>query len=93
LLSKGNRDLHTTRSLEIPALGGLLCAERTSEHLDMYLEGQEALFWNNAEECAMLCHSMLTNESSRKSIAEFGRQRVMLNGHYNEKVLEGILCV
>src|ERR1039458_4341078 len=51
LLSWGNRDLHTTRSVEIPALGALLCAERTAEHTDMYEEGKEALFWKDAQEC------------------------------------------
>ena len=40
LLSKGNEDLHTTRSLEIPAMGVLLCAERTSDHLAMYEDGR-----------------------------------------------------
>ena len=43
LLSKGNEDLHTTRSLEIPAIGTLFCAERTSEHLAMYEDGEEAV--------------------------------------------------
>jgi hypothetical protein len=90
-LSKGNRDLHTTRSLEIPALGGLLCAERTSEHLDMYSEGQEALFWSNAEECAAMCKLALADENKREAIAAAGHMRVISNGHYNEKVLEGLL--
>src|SRR5579871_207287 len=55
LLSKGNRDLHTRRSLEVPALGSLLCAERTSEHEQLYQDGEDAVLWGNAAECATLC--------------------------------------
>jgi hypothetical protein len=36
LLSAENQDLHTTRSLEIPAIGTLLCGERTDDHLALY---------------------------------------------------------
>ncbi len=91
LLSKENRDLHTTRSLEIPALGSLLCAERTNEHLAMYNEGQEALFWKDAEECASICRIALANGSRRQAIAKAGQQRVKHNGHYNEMILASIL--
>jgi spore maturation protein CgeB len=91
LLSKGNRDLHTTRSLEIPALGGLLCAERTSEHSAMYVEGVEALFWRDAVECAAKCQFALENEDRRSSLARSGRLRVASNGGYNEAVLASIL--
>ena len=38
LLSKGNRDLQTTRSLENPYAGGPLCAQRTSERLALYVK-------------------------------------------------------
>ena len=92
LLSKGNRDLHTTRSLEIPALGSLLCAERTVEHLTMYNEGEEALFWDGAEECAAMCKLALGNEGRRQSIASAGHQRIRRNGHYNETILAGVLA-
>ncbi len=91
LLSKENRDLHTTRSLEIPALGGLLCAERTSEHIAMYNEGQEAVFWNDAEECAEMCRFALSDENRRQAIAQSGHLRVKKNGHYNEAILTTIL--
>lgn len=91
LLSKENRDLHTTRSLEIPAIGGLLCAERTKEHVMMYEEGKEALFWKDAEECAAMCKLALSDELRRKTIAMAGEQRIKNNGHYNEMILANIL--
>jgi len=91
LVSKGNRDLHTTRSSEIPALGSLLCAERTADHLQMYEEGKEALFWSNADECAAMCHYALENDDRRQAIAVAGKARLSRNGHYNEHVLEQII--
>jgi spore maturation protein CgeB len=63
LLSKGNRDRHTTRSFEIPAIGGLLCAERTDEHCQSYKEGVEAVFWDDAEECIEQCRRLLKDDA------------------------------
>jgi spore maturation protein CgeB len=91
LLSKGNRDLHTQRSLEIPALGGLLCAERTAEHVAMYEEDSEALFWADPEECAEKCSYALSHEEARLQIAAAGHRRVRSNEHYNEPILRAIL--
>jgi spore maturation protein CgeB len=91
LLSKGNRDLHTTRSLEIPALGGLLCAERTAEHLQMYKEGEEALFWSSAQECAAVCLEVLHDDAKRIRIAAAGHARSIINGNRNELVMKAII--
>jgi hypothetical protein len=91
LLSKGNRDMHTRRSVEIPALGGLLCAERTAEHLTLYDEGQEAVFWSDAEECASQCLRLLADESRRLQIARQGHQRAKRNNLYNEPMLKAVI--
>jgi len=91
LLSKGNRDLHTTRSIEIPALGALLCAERTTEHLQMYEEGKEAIFWKDADECAEKCMMLLKNPRLRKEIAQRGHERCRKNNYYNEPTLSKII--
>jgi len=91
LVSKGNRDLHTTRSLEIPALGGLLCAERTSEHLVMYNDGIEVLLWSNVDECAEKCRYALEDESRRQKIAEAGHLRYLSNRHANQDIMDALL--
>lgn len=91
LVSKGNRDQHTTRTMEVPALGALLCAERTIEHRSLYAERQEALFWSDSEECAAMCRYALEDEERRLAIAAAGRERLRKNGHYNQQVLAQIL--
>ncbi len=92
LLSKGNRDLHTQRSLEIPYLGTLLLAERTSEHQALYREDKEAVFWSNAEECAAKCKALLDDDEHRNQIAAAGYERCLAEGHANENVISRILA-
>jgi spore maturation protein CgeB len=91
LLSKGNRNLHTSRSVEIPALGGLFCAERTSEHLALYEDGREAVFWDNAAECAAQCQRLLADEPLRRDIAHRGHERALRNNLFNEPLMAAIL--
>jgi spore maturation protein CgeB len=91
LLSKGNRDLTTQRSFEIPHLGGVLCAERTSEHSALYREDEEAVFWDSPEECVAKCTTLLENEHFRKRLAMNGRCRCLQNRTTNEYVMARIL--
>jgi hypothetical protein len=92
LLSKGNRDMSTTRSFEIPHLGGVLCAERTPEHLLLYREDAEAVFWSSPEECAEKCGRLLRDPKWRTQIARNGRARCIANRTLNEDVLRQVLA-
>ena len=76
-LSKGNRDQHTRRSLEAPYIGSVLIAERTPEHQEMFVEGEEALFWDGPEECISACLKILNDKAERDNMrAEIGRAHV-----------------
>jgi spore maturation protein CgeB len=95
LLSKGNRDMHTMRSLETPFAGGLICAERTPEHEKLYSEGEEAVFWSDATECAAVCKRLLADDTERERIRAAGTRRVLTLNVGNEdvgrRVVEAIL--
>ncbi|CAA6693605.1 MULTISPECIES: glycosyltransferase [unclassified Lentimonas] len=92
LLSKGNRDLHTTRSAEVPYIGGTaFCAERTVEHQTMYAEGEEAEFWSSPEECAEKCFKLLCDEEMRKRMVTAAKVKVEAKGLSNDAVLKDVL--
>ena len=94
LLSKGNRDLHTQRSAEVPFIAGaVFCAERTDEHERLYRNGEEALFWSTAEECAARCRELLPAGDRRRRIAVAARSRVEAWRLSNDEVLASILRV
>ena len=92
LLSVGNEDLHTTRSLEIPSIGTLLCAQRTSDHEAFYRDGVEAVFFDNADQCADLCLSLLSNPEKIRTMSAAGHSRAIANGRFNEALCSEILA-
>ena len=91
MLSKGNRDLHTTRSMEIPYAGGVLCAERTSEHLELYKEGVEAVFWSDVDECAKQCRRLLDDDIWRESVRRAGMVRVRASHLGHEEICRSLV--
>ncbi|MEJ7644134.1 MAG: glycosyltransferase [Chryseolinea sp.] len=93
MLSKGNRDLHTTRSLEIPFAGGLFCGERTSEHQWLYKENDEAVFWSDAAECASICKKLLKDDALREQIRLAGMKKVRSLELGNEDVCRKIVQI
>lgn len=90
-LRKMNFDTQTTRSVEIPACGGLMMAERTDEHLSLFEENKEAVYFSSNKELLEKCLYYLENEEIRSKIAVAGRERAVAFGYSNESMVRNII--
>ena len=87
-LRKINSDQQTTRTMEIPACGSLLMAERTPEHENLFHDGVEAVFFNNNEELLEKCKYYLDNPDRLKAVAIAGLKRCKESGYSNYETLK-----
>jgi len=81
-------DETTTRSFEIPACGGFMLHERTSELLEQYEEGHEVACFGSVEELAEKIDYYLAHPEERKAIAHAGHLRCVPAYSYDRRMAE-----
>lgn len=91
LLNEANDDLHTSRSVEIPAIGTAMCAPRTAHHQELYAENEEAVFFSSVEECAAQCKRLLADRALRERVSRAGQRRFVANRTSNEVLMGQII--
>lgn len=90
-LRKINNDQQTTRTMEIPACGSLLMAERTKEHESLFKDSVEAVFFSSNEELLEKCKYYLGNPEQLKAVAKAGMIRCKESGYSNYETLKRCL--
>lgn len=90
LLSRLIPELHTTRTLEIPACGTALVTERNQETQNLFNE-DDVLFYSDLEELLYKIDNVYNDKEALKRITYQGMNRVRNGGYDYKSILERIL--
>jgi len=82
LVRRANRDGHAMRTYEIPAMGGCLLAERTSDHERLFgREGECVMYFSSPREAVDRVKWLLAHPAERDRMAAAGRALIAGGRH------------
>jgi spore maturation protein CgeB len=89
LVRRSNRDGHVMRTFEVPAMGGCMLAEDTTEHRQ--LMGDTVLYFQNSDDIVDKIRKLLEDEIFRNQMAENAHQRTISGNHSYADRLQNML--
>jgi glycosyltransferase involved in cell wall biosynthesis len=90
-LRKVNRDMHTARTFEIPASGGVMLTERTDEQREFFEEDREALYFGSKEELLDKIRTYAKLPEARRAIREAALLRCRESRYSYQERLQDLL--
>ena len=92
-LRKENRDFQDSRTFEIPACGTFMLAEKSQKHMELFKDGQEAVFFDTNEELLEKILYFKNHSKERERIAMKGLLRCKSSGYDHGSRLEQLLKI
>ena len=95
LVRRANRDGHSMRSYELPAIGGCLAVEDTEDHRALFgVDGGAAVYFSGLEDLPAVCQRLLAlPEQARAAMRQLARERVTAGAHTYADRLQTIRAV
>jgi hypothetical protein len=82
LVRRANRDGHTMRSFEVPAVGGCMLAEDTDEHRSFFgPSGRAVIYFKTMTEMAERARALLSDPAERARLATAAHRLIAAGGY------------
>lgn len=89
LVRRANRDGHVMRSIELPAMGAFMLAERTDEHQEIFEEGVHCDYWSTVDELVEKCRWYARNPRRAAQLARTAHELITTNPNtYSDRALQ-----
>jgi spore maturation protein CgeB len=90
-LRKQNKDSINMRTFEIPAAGGFMFHEVSSEAKHFFTPNEEVVYFSNVQELVNLCQVYLNDEVSRKKLIANSTKKINQGIYSYQKIIESSL--
>jgi spore maturation protein CgeB len=92
LVRRANRDGHSMRSFEAPAMRACLLTEDTPEHREIFgAEGECVLYFRDYPQMVAKAHQLLSDASLRERLADAAYSRITGTGNAYRDRLESMI--
>lgn len=90
-LRKGNRDLQTCRSIELPAMAAAMAHEASPEVESLFMPDREAVYFSDRKSLVVAARRWLSNPDGLRLMGQAAHQRAWNDGHDHQRRWQFIL--